>query len=573
MRPEDAVPARPTPEEAGGGFGGGEPEAQKLKRRLQSVEVQLGAARADAAEAAEERDREHARTSSVLRDKAEVNAALDGARQELARQCAQAEEAHGEAGELREQVALEQARWQQAQHEISEANAYAADLQKESEVMAATILHMQKLLDAERVRGTNVARDQATAALLHQTTRRRELEAEVESLRHDRGRPKPAPPPLPAPVAQITEVVTDAAASAGWVRQQQEAVVERGMVVAEERLLRSALGSWRTMVLERFRAEKAALEEQLQRAAHPGWDGAAAAPSVRSHTGPVSLHAVSVPSEAGSWQSSGHGSGEQDNWQGLREMIDRALSSGDAALARAVWAGAEGEEFTDAEVEQCKGRLAVLAEYVNELDRDKVRAPHQVLVVTTQEAAGEPHSEDGYKVLDEEDGLGPISENVSISEDSEGETESDSGEEAADDGGGYGGSGENYEELRDRIDDAINCKDARLVRDLLGEANAAKEAGLLPAYCDGPVQGLRMYASTLDLEEDDGGNTSSGYNSRTGEEEEEEMMDMTAVIMQLVQEGEEALISRQQGPVVSVLAAADVLGDPLPEACQDVRKL
>ena len=511
-RPEEAVPASSgTPEEArpsaSAGLGmasANEPEASQLKRRLQSVEVQLGAARADAAEAGEERDREHARTSSVLRDKAEVEAALDGTRQELARQRAQAEEAHGEAGALREQVVLEQARWQQAQHEVSEANAYAADLQKEGEVMAATISHMQKLLDAERVRGTNVARDQAAAALLHQTTRRRELEAEVESLRHDRGRPKPAPPPLPAPVAQLTATAREeaAAASAGWVLRQQEAAAERGLCLAEEKLLRSALGSWRTIAAgitrERFREEKDSLEEQVKQL-----EGAAAA-SVRSHTGPVSLQAMSVPSEAGSWQSR-QGSGERDNWQGLREMIDRALSSGDAALARAVWGGAEGEEFTDAEVEQCEGRLAVLAEYVNELDRVEARAAaHQVVVVTKQGGGGDGdlNSEDGFEVRDEEDGLGPISENAPISEDSESETESDSGEEEEDAGGGHGGSGENYEGLRDRIDDAIHCGDARRVQDLLEEANAAKAAGQLPAYCDGPLQGLRMYAHTLELDED-----------------------------------------------------------------------
>ena len=45
---------------------------------------------------------------------------------------------------------------------------------------------------------------------------------------------------------------------------------------------------------------------------------------------------------------------------------------------------------------------------------------------------------------------------------------------------------------------------------------------------------------------------------------------MTGVILKLVQEGEAALLSRQQVPIEGVLKAADVLGDPLPEACQDV---
>ena len=703
---EEVVQGHAHPHSPPSGF---EAENAKLLRRIQSLEVAVDTARGDAADAAQERDREHARASAILRGKTEAEAALDGMYRELARERAQAERAASEVAELREDARLEKARWQQGQHELSEANALIIDLQQEGEMMNETITRMQQLLDAERTRGTNASREQAGAALLAERERSRELEAELHVLRQNLAHPKPKPPPPSAPPPGRQAEQRLMAAQNRWVQQHQAVAVERGLARADEHVLRQALGGWRKMVLGRLHEQRAELQLEMQQltdrheqqmqmtarsqqelmqhqseleaevqrlhaevqrllhqhaqqaqmtqraqqaqmiaeraAAAAAAEAAAVSALAVSARGPLSARSQTweggqrLGSETASWQSSAEGAASRQDWPGLRGMIDHALSSGDAALARQVWTRAESSEFTDAEIEECEGMLTELAEFIFGRERTSISTQQQVRRQNPE--VQEHHEVSGDEMMMDDqraDDLGPISEGALSTEGSMSASEEDAAsldhvhqpdqdddtmvlglrdridqalgaernlsvvngllEEAAAakrrgqlaaacDSAVHGlrmysltlehqeaeyvenHEGHTFEDLRDRIDSALGVeRDPSVLRELLEEAAAAKRSGQLPPGCDAAVQGLQIYAMTLDDPQSPAFRQEAEATMRDSETSE----GVTEVYEKLSREGEAALVSGQLDTVHELLRAADMLENlrPLPNEYTDV---
>ena len=122
---------------------------------------------------------------------------------------------------------------------------------------------------------------------------------------------------------------------------------------------------------EREAEARSALEAQLQqlRLQQPEPEDVGGEESAGGAVGAAPLEAGLEIGSAQSSASDARGSAELEERVSLAALVDKALLSGDAALARAVWAGAEREDtFGDAEVEACEGRLEMLAVYVEELD-------------------------------------------------------------------------------------------------------------------------------------------------------------------------------------------------------------